>query len=318
MSTKIHHGYRLAPDTDLFEFTHRLRTVLNPVRDRIDATWLMREAVRLIDLADAANEPRPENPLMKALNDWDHTQRKVNDKGHRQAEESRDFDPHRFLVLFGRDPGTDLIHALLFAEHPDLVTAWESLDEVEEYGYWNNADAPDGVTETDWDERRAAWERVMPGYQPPVETMLSFRLRGEHYDIGMIRLCGRGGDAEAEAARIHLLTEVAPAVADRALSRINTHIVQAVFDASGITKETSATDATGAAMTALSLLTDGPDDLVAALLTAAEASLDPNAVTYVLGNQPTGTEQPPAHITDLGPIRSAAASLAAHAQRGQR
>lgn len=119
---------------------------------------------------------------------------------------SHQFNPHRFEVSFGRDPQTGRILALLYAEEPEFRTVWDALPDVESYGYWNNSDQPDDVTDDEWAERREVWERVMPDSGPPVESMLSFALRGEHDDIGMMRLVNERSAPEVNA----LLRSVAP------------------------------------------------------------------------------------------------------------
>lgn len=203
MSTKIYHGYRISPVVDLFEFTGRLRAVMNPIRMRLDATMLMDRAITAVDGADARGEARPQGALFTAMTEFDDEQRTMDSalRGH---------DPHRFEVSFGSDQQTGRILCLLYVDQGEFTEAWESLPEVEPYGYWNNADRPERVTDAEWEERREAWDRVMPGYTPPVECMISFSLRSASpYGSGMIDLILPQSDETAEAERKALLRSVA-------------------------------------------------------------------------------------------------------------
>lgn len=170
MSTKIYNGYRLSLAIDPFEFTSQLRAVMDPIRTRLDARTLMERAIAAVDGADASGQSRPQHALFTALTDFDNEQRKMgsHDWGH---------DPNRFEVSFGYDRQTRRVLCLLYADQPEFTEAWESLPQVEAFGYWNNGDQPEDVTDADWAARRDAWERVMPGCTPPVECMLSFSLR---------------------------------------------------------------------------------------------------------------------------------------------
>lgn len=103
------------------------------------------------------------------------------------AETDRRHDPNRFELAFGRDPLTGRYGVLRFADEATLIDAFEAMPEVEAYGYWNSSDRPDGVTEGEWDERRAFWDRVLPGFSTPVEVMLTWSLRGT-YHPGILRL----------------------------------------------------------------------------------------------------------------------------------
>lgn len=207
MSTKIYHGYRLAEGVDLFAFLGTLRDTMDPVRDRLDAHALMAYALHAVVKADRAGTPRPARPLMDALDAFDDRQRKTD-------PDSRGHDPHRFEVSFGRDPLTKRVLALLYTDAAEFTAAWEALPEVEPYGYWNNTDRPDDVTDTEWDERREAWDRLGILDHPPIGRTISFSLRpSPSYDIGMMKMAssaGRNPDVEA------LLRSAAPTRSDLA------------------------------------------------------------------------------------------------------
>lgn len=201
-------GYRLAEGVDLFDFTAKLREVLNPMRDMLDARHLVHDAVRRIDLADVKGEPRPPHPLLDALHAYDAAQDTENARGYRQAAVSHAWDPHSFEVAFLRDEappagGTGRVLAILYTERPELRKAWEDLEEVERY-----MSSMEDLDDTDAVDRAEAWARVSD-YGPVANRSITFQLRSPLQDTGMLRLV-------AEASQhIDLLTSVMPTRAKR-------------------------------------------------------------------------------------------------------
>lgn len=181
-------GYRLAEGVDLFDFTAKLREVMNPIRDLLDARRLVHEAVSRVDLADVKGEPRPPHPLMDALDAFDKAQDVENARGYRQASVSRAWDPHSFEVAFMRDDstpgsgGTGRILAILYTEQPEFRAAWEDLEEVERYT--SSMAALDDTAATD---RAAAWARVSD-YGPVASRSIGFQLRSPLQDTSMMML----------------------------------------------------------------------------------------------------------------------------------
>lgn len=170
MSTKIFNGYRLAEGTNPFEFTRRVRELIDPIRDELDGAMLARLSSNAVDSCWLRGEPVPSMLAFTTLMKWDEEQQKLND-------ESRQKNPHRFELCIGEDPDSGRTLVRLYTDKKAMQEAFEAMDEVESYSYWNNADEPEGVSIEEWNERSAAWERVMPGYAPPAETMLTFILR---------------------------------------------------------------------------------------------------------------------------------------------
>ncbi|HUX69859.1 MAG TPA: hypothetical protein VMV41_05050 [Cellulomonadaceae bacterium] len=181
MSTKVHNGYRLAAGTDPFAFIASARAVLDPVRDRLDARILATAATALMDAATRDGADYPQSALTVAYLAHDDEQSKF-------AKTDRRENPNRFELVIVADTQTGRAGVLIYVERPELVDAFEALDAVEPYPYWNNSDQPDDVTDAEWDQRRDFWGRTV-GSRPPAERGLSWRLRGA-YDTGMISLTG--------------------------------------------------------------------------------------------------------------------------------
>jgi hypothetical protein len=185
MGTNISHGYRLKPGVDPFAFVARLREVMDPARDAADAALLAGLYVRAIDSPWFHGKPIEENTGYEAWRAWKKEQDSM-------SKMERRHDPNEFGVQIGLDPATGRHHLLLISYNHELTDVFEEIDGVEEYGYWNNTDSyPAGVTVADWEDRRAAWDRVIPrsGYT----NMLTFNLRSA-YDGGVRRLLGIDGE----------------------------------------------------------------------------------------------------------------------------
>src|SRR5690606_26182031 len=155
MSTKIHDGLRLREGVDVFDLNARLRELLNPVRDRLDARELVRRAVRSIDSADLKGEPRPTLPILRALSEYEDEQINTDRR-------MRWHDPHRFSMSLGRDPRTGRVLAVPFYEDRDYRDALMASGLFEDYGYWTS-EQPEDVSTEEWAARGEAWERVWPG-----------------------------------------------------------------------------------------------------------------------------------------------------------
>ena len=66
----------------------------------------------------------------------------------------------------------DKVLAMPFFGDPKLETLFKSHELVEEYGYWDNTDEPEDVTDEEWDQRCEDWNKALggDGYSSPVES----------------------------------------------------------------------------------------------------------------------------------------------------
>lgn len=191
MSVVHTNGYRLAPGTDPFAFIATLRTVMDPIRDRLDAQALMERAVVVVDLADRKGEPRPDLPLLEAMHAIDAEQDSRSAKPDQHG-----YDPHRFEVAFARVSSGSLL-ALLYTEESDFVDAWRALPEVSEYILDTRSGPND---EIECERREADWGEVMPGHAPPVLRTLGWKLRtSPRYDTSNMALVMGRNEPETRA-----------------------------------------------------------------------------------------------------------------------
>lgn len=194
MSTRIYGGYRLAAGSSLHAFLGRVRDTINPVRDGEDVKllativagdvcgrWLRGESVPP-GAADTAYECWAETQAAMNPNDWDH-------------------DVNRFELSTGTDPATGRVMVILRTENENLRSAFEAMEEVEEYGYWNNSDSyPLGVTRADWEIRGDAWDRMLPGSGQVSRSMTDWALRDGTDVRPELRVLGGTGPDFASAA----------------------------------------------------------------------------------------------------------------------
>ena len=193
MNLDLHHGYRLTPGTDPATFPERLRAVMDPIRDRLDASLFADLAVRRIDAADAQGMPRTAKPLQEAYEKWAHEQENM-------SRHSVWFDPNYLEMKLGHDPVTDTRVLILHASEKDYKDALLAMPEVESFSYRAIIEEiPDGVTEAEWEHRRDVWNRLLP------------RGRSDGFDHFKLRPEGSTGygpihamlTASEEAAREH-------------------------------------------------------------------------------------------------------------------
>lgn len=80
-------------------------------------------------------------------------------------------------IVFLSDPESpDDSYAMYYGHQQVYRDAWEELPWVGPYPYWNNSDEPEGVSRDEWEERKALWDRLLPGYFPPSASGVTWRL----------------------------------------------------------------------------------------------------------------------------------------------
>lgn len=124
-------------------------------------SFLAREATRRIDEAALKGET-VERPLSKTLSDlWDR-EREVRATGRRDVEIDHGF---KVLVL----PFEGRVYGLVITEQWKWRKHLLEQDWVEEFGYWDHTDPPDGMPEHEWDERSRIWDGIMS--QDPLDRL---------------------------------------------------------------------------------------------------------------------------------------------------
>jgi hypothetical protein len=103
----------------------------------------------------------------------------------------RRHDPNGFGIQIGFDAVTSSHVLLVLTENHYLREVFDDMDEIEEYGYWNDTNGPDDICEEDWQARKELWDRIIPWSGR--SNMLTFTLRPP-YDGGPRRYLGVDGE----------------------------------------------------------------------------------------------------------------------------
>lgn len=161
MSTHIN-GFILDEETDPFSLSRKVREALLPrMKQRVYNDFVL-EAVKAYDLATYSPETRKvamasfnlEEP--KSFTFW-RLMQAVKDAQKKTMQEFS--DNYETRLGFLPDPETGKMLCVWFGsrENREII---EGFDGISEFSYWNSTEHPDDVTEEEWDEREAMWDRA--------------------------------------------------------------------------------------------------------------------------------------------------------------
>lgn len=178
MSTKIYYGCRVhLDDSDLLAFQERMAAAVGAAYEPL---YLRTVVALAFDIAaGAAPETFAEGaftpahtgiqPLFTAAELLDQAHRIVEAKGIRHPLDLQ------FEVVFLRSGDPTCPLAIPYTERAVLRDTFMALPEVEPWGYWDNTDRDDNVTDAEWDERRDVWARAVDG-RAPAQRGLTWKL----------------------------------------------------------------------------------------------------------------------------------------------
>jgi hypothetical protein len=198
VSTRIFNAFRLPASTDLPALCRQLRGQLTPVyRDRAVT------AVALTSLLLITGERPEDDPegltgavatevarvisggqvteaslygqflLACAADIIDHLQEALARPGAQVVLETFDL---AFSVAFLGDPDSeDWVYAKVFCDSLSYQRVWDALPGVEKFEYWDHTDGPQEISDADWDERKAIWDRVL-GHHSAAQVGLLWKL----------------------------------------------------------------------------------------------------------------------------------------------
>ncbi|MFF2053793.1 hypothetical protein ACFVU2_19470 [Leifsonia sp. NPDC058194] len=152
MSTKIYSGLRLAdPETSIYD---AVKTVSRAIRASFAVVRLPLVAEQIVRIVDEG-ERGPENRLVfdDAEAQW---LREQNEIGTHHALN----DPLRFSICFG-EASDGRVLAVPFHMNAEYDKALAATGLFEEYGYWNNSDRPENLSNDQWRKRREDWDSVL-------------------------------------------------------------------------------------------------------------------------------------------------------------
>lgn len=153
MSTKLYDGLKLKdPKTDLFEVVNTLSAAIKARFKELQVPLIVQEFAKVVDSPpeDRKDEHRP---LLTAWQNWIKQQEDFGDDHTLN-------DPLRFSIAFGRSNAGNIL-ACAYYMSGDYGQVIKDTGLFEDYGYWDNTDRPEGVTEKQWGERGKEWDSVL-------------------------------------------------------------------------------------------------------------------------------------------------------------
>jgi len=193
MSTKIYDGL-IATRRNAFKVQRDIKAVIEPIFfDKFD------QAAAALDGAEG-------NTWAETIKDVLWSKPHYGEFGYKPVGKPTSYgtrsDLYELIVLLKNDPfhtfteldfGYDVVLlpngeglewnplVLLFSERSgdEYRKALISAGVVREYGYWNNTDSQDGVSDDEWRRRERAWSKL----NVPADDGLSFRMPGEYETV---------------------------------------------------------------------------------------------------------------------------------------
>lgn len=173
MSTIIRNGYRLAAGVNPLEFLHTLRATLETPHKANIYRLIAEYAEGLLTTAEIAGKRETRNLLFEA-------------RDLLLENASKGWGPLlQTSVRLGCDPVSKRT-LLLFGGSSTIREAFVTLPDVEEYGYWNDADRPKDISANRWATRKKAWHRMLPGAGVPGELMASWSVDQDNFFLKML------------------------------------------------------------------------------------------------------------------------------------
>lgn len=172
MSTKIYNGFRMRKEgiTRLHALMTQLRATCAPIAKQ---GLLRYAATHMAHLADH-RLLNPEEPQKGSVRGFVTSE--LMDRLHKlQVEPLRDpsIDFTFEIVLI---PVGNYLLGIPFAEHRVFMDELFKLPGVEEYGYWNNTDKPEHVTDAQWRKRAKDWDKALPGCDSPAASGFTYQI----------------------------------------------------------------------------------------------------------------------------------------------
>ena len=137
-----------------FKYRGTIHELLQTVEDF--RPWIHAQAQDQLNRFLGSNGPK--------FTDWLDMRTELKRTGMRNSLVDTDFQ----IVVFPRMKGWI---GIVYTEHEAWFQKWLSLPKVSEYGYWNNTDAPENVSDRAWRQRRHDWGRALLSKEPGIPAM---------------------------------------------------------------------------------------------------------------------------------------------------
>jgi hypothetical protein len=178
MSTKIYNGYKL-PSMSLMQTLRFCKAFRDKVRKRAESLYGKRIIALATDIFDRLTLNLPVEEIEKKgcafVAAFSHSCKQIAEV-RKTGMRNTDWD---FMCDVTLIPTPRKILALLFTEQESFRKIWRDLDGVEEYGYWDNTDQPESITEQEWHQRGKDWDKYL-GYDAPCVAGLTISCFGSY------------------------------------------------------------------------------------------------------------------------------------------
>lgn len=164
MSTKIYNGR--IHDKSLEDVYHQLielKDEIAKMHDQEVYQYLARDVVRRID------SDQEDQAFYKALNDLELRQHKLKQSFGRDPAIDWDFE----ICLFP-DEGRTL--AIPYTEKREFLSAYDALEGISNYAFYDNTDEPEDISPDDWNKRGEHWDKVLGPNSIPASRCLTFQV----------------------------------------------------------------------------------------------------------------------------------------------
>lgn len=178
MSTKLFDAWRMPTMTmpKFQKWLDELRASLKPIADNQIMTVVAERAIRAYDtkyvFPNSAEIKDLPNGLVGAWSNVMSEYKKTKKEGERHP--SVDVECEIIFHFKGR-----YIYMVMFSEQREYKDHLESLPGVEHYGYWNNTDKPDNISQREWRRREKLWDEAFKG-GPMFTAGVTFMLVGDY------------------------------------------------------------------------------------------------------------------------------------------
>jgi len=164
MSTKIYDGLRVATPEGkgMLRFRKEVFDTAEPLlREGYDRMVAMK-SVDMLDrfmvkgeVPEGIDREKPDCSVTGVMTKF------LMDKAKEMSKDLRARDPeHDFTFSLSVYPFDDFTLLFPICEQKNVIEAIGTIQGIEEYGYWNNTDQPDEVTDEEWKERGKLWEEA--------------------------------------------------------------------------------------------------------------------------------------------------------------
>tara|TARA_B100000614_G_scaffold258752_1_gene281847 strand:+ start:101457 stop:102284 length:828 start_codon:yes stop_codon:yes gene_type:complete len=164
MSTKIYEGLRVAtPEGQgMLRFRKEVFDTAEPLLRKGYDRMVAMKCVDILDrfmvrgeIPEGLDSEKSDSSVAEVVTKF------LLDNAKEMSRELRARDPeHDFTFSLSVYPFDDYTLLFPICEQQDVIEAIGKIQGVEEYGYWNNTDQPDDVTDEEWEERGKIWEEA--------------------------------------------------------------------------------------------------------------------------------------------------------------